>query len=162
MDSRQTRHTITPGSRAPLQGGFTFLEVIVALALLAVSASLLIGMEGAAVRRTIRDANAQQAMLAARRIMASVEAIDDKDFNLSSQDNRSVTEILDALGVPPNQDQTVQGSTAALTASLFVEDLPIPLPNAVVDPMKKITLTITWGRSRDDTVTIYYARTAGT
>jgi prepilin-type N-terminal cleavage/methylation domain-containing protein len=134
--------------------GFTFIEVIVALALLAASASILIGMEGAAIRRTIRDQNAQQATLAARRILASIEAIDPKDFNLGSSDNRPVEELLGDLGVEPDQRQ--RGNP--LTASLLVEDQPIPFPNTAINPMKRITLTISWGQGRDDSITVFYLR----
>lgn len=161
MDFGQTQLKLVSRCATVEERGFTFLEVIVALALLAVSASMLIGMEGAAVRRTIRDMNAQQAMLAARRIMASIEAINDKDFNLTSSDSRSVPELLDSLGVPPEQDQAAQGTTSALTASILVEDLQIPISAEAMEQMKKIVLTITWGMSRDDYITVYYARTAG-
>jgi prepilin-type N-terminal cleavage/methylation domain-containing protein len=134
--------------------GFTFIEVIVALTLLAASASILIGMEGAAIRRTIRDQNAQQATLAARRIMASIEAIDAKDFNLGSSDNRPVEELLSELGVDSSQQQR----NSALTASLLVEDQPIPFPNTTINPMKRLTLTISWGQGRDDFITVFYLR----
>jgi prepilin-type N-terminal cleavage/methylation domain-containing protein len=134
--------------------GFTFIEVIVALTLLAASASILIGMEGAAIRRTIRDQNAQQATLAARRVMASIEAIDAKDFTIGSSDNRPVDELLSELGVDSGQQQR----NSALTASLLVEDQPIPFPNTVINPMKRITLTISWGQGRDDFITVFYLR----
>jgi prepilin-type N-terminal cleavage/methylation domain-containing protein len=164
MDTGQARNKLSKTIAVPQhrhsEGGFTFLEVIVALALLAVSASMLIGMEGSAIRRTIRDTNAQQAMLAARRVMSVIEAMSDKDFNLSSQDNRSVPELLDALGVPPNPEEGNQSQMSALIASILVEDLQIPIPNMVVDPMKKIVLTIRWSQSRDDWIRIYYARNA--
>lgn len=141
------------------QGGFTFLEVIVALALLAVSASILIGMEASAVRRTIRDQNAQHATLAARRIMASIEAIDDKDFNLSSSENQPVEQLLQLLGVDPSTQQSNNlPAPPPLVANLLVEDQPIPLPNTVMDPMKRITLSVSWGSGRDDSVTIFYLR----
>jgi prepilin-type N-terminal cleavage/methylation domain-containing protein len=147
--------------RMKSEQGFTFLEVIVALALLAVSASILIGMEAAAVRRTIRDQNAQQATLVARRIMASIEAIDDKDFNLASSEGRPVEELLQELGVDATTQPLERGAQASpppLTASLLVEDQPIPLPNTVVDPMKRVTLKVSWGPGRDDFITIFYLR----
>jgi len=141
------------------QRGFTFIEVIVALALLAASASILIGMEGAAIRRTIRDQNAQQATLAARRIMASIEAIDAKEFNLASSDNQAVEQLLSTLGVEPAR-QRGGATMPPLTASLVVEDQPIPFPNTVINPMKRITLTISWGPGRDDFITVFYLRNA--
>jgi len=161
VDSRKPIYGIVYMQRKKSEQGFTFLEVIVALALLAVSASILIDMEAAAVRRTIRDQNAQQATLAARRIMASIEAIDDKDFTLASSQGRPAEELLQELGVD-TAAQSLQGgpqvSAPPLTASLLVEDQPIPLPNTVVDPMKRIILKVSWGPGRDDFITIFYLR----
>lgn len=142
------------------QRGFTFVEVIVALTLLAASASILIGMEGAAIRRTIRDQNAQQATLAARRIMASIEAIKSNEFNLASSDNQSVEQLLSTLGVEPGQQRNAL-PTPPLTASLVVEEQPIPFLNTVINPMKRITLTVSWGPGRDDFITVFYLRNAG-
>jgi prepilin-type N-terminal cleavage/methylation domain-containing protein len=142
------------------QRGFTFVEVIVALTLLAASASILIGMEGAAIRRTIRDQNAQQATLAARRIMASIEAIDSKEFNLGSLENQSVEQLLSTLGVEQGPQRN-GAPMPPLTASLLVEDQPIPFPNTVINPMKRITLTVSWGAGRDDLITVFYLRNAG-
>jgi prepilin-type N-terminal cleavage/methylation domain-containing protein len=138
--------------------GFTFIEVIVALALLAASASILIGMEGAAIRRTIRDQNAQQATLAARRIMASIEAIKPNEFNLSSSDNRPVEDLLSDLGVEATTSQIDQPTRPPLSASLMVEEQPIPFPNTVINPMKRLTLTISWGPGRDDFINVFYLR----
>lgn len=140
------------------EDGFTFIEVIVALALLAASASILIGMEGAAIRRTIRDQNAQQATLSARRIMASIEAIKPNEFNLSSSDNRSVEDLLRDLGVEAASSQADQPPRPPLSASLMVEEQPIPFPNTVIAPMKRLTLTISWGQGRDDFINVFYLR----
>jgi hypothetical protein len=116
-------------------------------------------MEGAAIRRTIRDQNAQQATLAARRIMASIEAIDAKEFNLASSDNQPVEQLLSTLGVEPAR-QRGGAPMPPLTSSLVVEDQPIPFPNTVINPMKRITLTISWGPGRDDFITVFYLRNA--
>ena len=67
------------------ESGFTFVEVMIALVLLASASAILVGMQSAAVHRTIRDTSAQKSMMVARRIMAMIETIPDNEFNLSSQ-----------------------------------------------------------------------------
>ena len=157
MDPGQARNGLI-NNRKHLQGGFTFLEVIVALALLAVAASILIGMEGAAVRRTIRDMNAQQAMLAARRIMASIETMKEQDFNLTTQENRPILDVLQELGAPPPSDQSVQDSLTPLSATIQVDDWILPFPDAEANPMKKILLRVSWGAQADETLEILFLR----
>jgi len=145
-----------PPKRDQLEGGFTFVEILVALTLLAGAAGLLIGLQGAAVRRTLRDTQAQQAMLAARRIMSSIESMKPADFNLSNQDNQPVASVLQALGVPASSTSSEQDSLSSLSASIQVEDWVVPLPNATPEPMKRITLRISWGIAPDDSITIFY------
>jgi prepilin-type N-terminal cleavage/methylation domain-containing protein len=138
--------------------GFTFFEVMVALALLAVAASILIGMEGAAIRRTLRDTNAQQAMLAARRIMAAVETMKEPDFNLSNQNNRPVLDVLQELGAPNPTDPTALEALQNISASITVEDWILPIPNAESSPMKRVAVSLSWGPQADDRFDVLFIR----
>jgi prepilin-type N-terminal cleavage/methylation domain-containing protein len=156
MDSWATK--LKSARRIERQDGFTFIEVMVALALLAVAASILIGMEGAAIRRTLRDTNAQQAMLAARRIMAAVEAIPANEFNLANQDNRPVLDVLQELGAPNPSDQAALAPLQSISTSITVEDWILPLPNAESSPMKKIALRLSWGTQADDQLDLLFIR----
>jgi prepilin-type N-terminal cleavage/methylation domain-containing protein len=136
--------------------GFTFIEILVALTLLAAAAGLLIGLQSAAVRRTLRDTQAQQAMLAARRIMSSIESMKKDSFDLSNQDNQPVASVLQALGVPASSDPSEQDALASLAASIQIEDWILPLPDMDQNPMKKITMKIAWGVAPDESISILY------
>lgn len=138
------------------QRGFTFIEILVALTLLAAAAGLLIGLQSAAVRRTLRDTQAQQAMLAARRIMSSIESMKKDSFDLSNQDNQPVASVLQALGVPASSDPSEQDALASLAASIQIEDWILPLPDMDQNPMKKITMKIAWGVAPDESISILY------
>ncbi len=135
--------------------GFTFIEVVIALAVMASAAGIIIGMQGAALRRTTRDTYAQQAMLAARRIMASIEALNPKNFNLQTQENQPVSAVLQTLGVTSLSDKDEAAAMSALNASLLVEDWPIPLLEKEV-LMKRIILRLFWGQGWDEAFEVIY------
>lgn len=135
--------------------GFTFIEVGIALAVMASAAGIIIGMQGAALRRTARDTTAQQAMLVARRIMASIEAMNPKNFNLQTQENQPVAAVLQTLGITSLSDKDEVAAMSALSASLLIEDWPIPLIEKEV-LMKRIILKLFWGQSWDEAFEIIY------
>jgi prepilin-type N-terminal cleavage/methylation domain-containing protein len=144
---------------ARTDGGFTFIEVTVALALLAVAASILIGMQGAAVRRTLRDTNAQTAMLVARRIMASIEILSDAEFSLATQSNSPVKDLMQQLNISGIGERTESPALDAMTASVSVDDIEIPIPmNESVEQMRRIVLRLSWGTGSDESIQLVYQR----
>lgn len=142
-------------NRQDHNAGFTFIEVVVALAVMASAAGIIIGMQGAALRRTVRDTNAQQAMLTARRIMSSIEALDPKNFNIQSQENQPASALLQTLGVTSVGDKDEAAAISTLSANLLVEDLPIPLLEKEA-LMKKIILRLFWGQGLDEALEVIY------
>jgi prepilin-type N-terminal cleavage/methylation domain-containing protein len=142
------------------QSGFTFIEITVALALLAVAASMLIGMQGAAVRRTLRDIRAQEAMLVGRRIMASIETLKDGDLLLAIRENGSVRDLLQQLNIVGVGDKSESSAISQMTASVTNDELQLEMPkppNQQV-PMRRITLRLTWGPGADESVVLVYQR----
>jgi prepilin-type N-terminal cleavage/methylation domain-containing protein len=139
----------------PRDAGFTFIEVVIALAVMASAAGIIIGMQGAALRRTVRDTNAQQSMLTARRIMSSIEAVDPKNFNIQSQENQPALAVLQTLGVTSVGDKDEAAAISAINATLLVEDLPIPLIEKEA-LMKKIVLRLFWGPGVDEALEVIY------
>jgi prepilin-type N-terminal cleavage/methylation domain-containing protein len=158
MEHAETKYRVK-GSTSASQTGFTFIEVTVALALLAVSASILIGMQGSAVRRTIRDANAQAAMLVARRIMASIEILKDSEFTISTQSNTPVRDLLQQLNISGIGEKSESGAINQMTASVTVDDLELQMPfEEKIEPMKRITLKLIWGPGSDEFMQLVYQR----
>ena len=124
--------------------GFTFIELIVALAILAASMTIFIGLQAAAVQRTIRDGNVQQAMLAARKIMAMI----DTNPALLDQGNIApspLPSIYAQLGFPPARDQSEIEALSLLQGALTVEPWALPVPDIGDPPLRKLVLTIAWG-----------------
>jgi len=146
--------------RSICQSGFTFIEITVALALLAVAASMLIGMQGAAVRRTLRDIRAQEAMLIGRRIMASIETLKDGDLLLALRENGSVRDLLQQLNIVGVGDKSESSAINQMTASVTNDELQLEMPkppNQQVQ-MRRITLRLTWGPGADESVVLVYQR----
>jgi prepilin-type N-terminal cleavage/methylation domain-containing protein len=153
-----TREPVNLRRRRSQQSGFTLIEITVALSLLAVSASIFIGMQGSAVRRTLRDTNAQAAMLVARRIMASIEILKDSEFTISTQSESPVRDLLQQLNITGMGERAESAAIDKMTASVVVDELELVLPLDRQEQMKRITLKLTWGPGADESIQIVYQR----
>ena len=161
MDTWKDRHikNFKPRTR---ESGFTFLEVMIALALLAAAGSILIGMQSAAIKRTIRDASAQQALLAARRIMASIESIPDEEFDLASQSQQPALDLMAQLDIPLDNDDAGRNPLKDIVADLQIEDWILPLPEVEETTMKQITVRVSWGSNQQDSISLRLLKSLGT
>ena len=140
------------------ESGFTFVEVMIALVLLASASAILVGMQSAAVHRTIRDTSAQKSMMVARRIMAMIETIPDNELNLSSQGEQSAIALMEQLQIPTEDTSSDDILLTKLSANLQVDDWLLPVPGAEDTPMKKIILSLSWGNSPQDHISIEFIR----
>jgi type II secretory pathway pseudopilin PulG len=137
------------------EGGFTFIELILALALLAASMTVFIGLQAAAVQRTIRDRNVQQAMLAARRIMAAI----DTNPTILEQGNIApspLPNLFSQLGFRVSGDATEQEVLSYLQGELIIENWALPVPNIEENPLRKLTLRIAWSPDPVDRFELVY------
>jgi prepilin-type N-terminal cleavage/methylation domain-containing protein len=141
--------------RSSQQGGFTLIEILIALSVMAAASVVLMGMQSAAIGRTIRDRNAQQGMLLARRIMASVESIADPN-NIQNFENESGVGALQKLGIPDPTEDAEKRALEPFQVTLLNEDFPLPLPNIDPSGLKKITLRVSWGAAIDETFFINF------
>lgn len=137
------------------QTGFTFIEVMVALIILASASGILVGMQSSAIARTIRDKNAQQGMLLGRRIMASVEALGPQGL-IGDFDGEPALNALQKWTIPDPTDDTEKRALAPFYVRMTTEDVVLPLPNTSQDPMKKVLLRISWGKEVDESFFITY------
>jgi prepilin-type N-terminal cleavage/methylation domain-containing protein len=135
--------------------GFTFVEVIVAVMVLAIATSVLIGLEATAIQRAIRDRNTQQAMLVARRILAMVEN-SEQSMTMTSQSDVPVAALLAQLGAPATSDDGERQALDRLRATVLVEDWTPPEKNISEPAMKRVTLSIAWGPDQFERFTLLY------
>lgn len=125
---------------ASSNAGFTLIEIIIAVLILASSLTILLGLQSATVRRAIQDRETQQAMLVAREIMSTVETV--KDPVLIQNASGSAEEVMKSVsgGAPlPEGDIDPSGQ---FTVDLVVEKVPLPILGE--DRMKRLTLTLLW------------------
>lgn len=149
MDPRQGEEVVAR------ERGFTFIEVIIAVMLLAAAMSVLIGLESSAVQRLIYDRNTQQAMLAARRIMSMIEIHED-DLSFANQLQGPVLTVLNQLGAPNTGNEQERIALESLNASVMIEPWTPPGNNIEENSMNRVTLSIAWGPTPDEAFTILY------
>lgn len=143
------------GHRAQNERGFTFLEIIIALMILATGAGILIGLESATIQRTIEDRTVQQAMLASRRIMAALEIIAPPD-QVTSMPRQPLISLLQELKAPPVTSPEEKMALERYTAEVQVEVFPLPLPNIEPNPLQMVSLKIFWSDRPADVFEIQY------
>jgi len=117
--------------------------------LLAAAVSVLVGLQGAAIQRTIRDRNVQQAMLAARRVLAAVE-VSEEQLTISPQTDVPMLDLLQNINAPEPRDERERRALQLLRGTLAIEDWTIPLPKIEENPMRRVDLKITWSSEPQD------------
>lgn len=139
-----TDRPLSPATEA----GFTIIEVLIALFILAVSLVTLMGLQSAVISRSLRDSNNLQAMLYARRVLAQFESSTDK-IELTDK-------TVKAAELLTESDKEADGTEADLSkleAHLKIEDWGYADKEKA---MKRISLIVSWGPSDQESLSIYY------
>ena len=123
--------------------------------LLAAAASILIGMEGAAVQRTLHDQSVQQAMLVARRILATVESAD-PSIEIQSLAGVSATQALQTLNAPQATDPREQRALDRIQVTMEVQQWQLPIPKIEENPLRRLELKLSWGDQPDENFVVTY------
>lgn len=125
------------------RGGFTLIEITIAVVILASALVILLGLQTSAIDRTIRDQNSQQAMLVSRRILSAVEA--KKDELDVGEIAGNIEEVLNQLNAQDGED--VAEREALLNIENYQVRLEIELSSLpeLDEQMKRILLTLSWG-----------------
>ena len=144
------------GARRLKKGGFTLIEVVIALMILAVSLTTLLSLLSSVVQRTIRGQREEKAMLAARSVLASIET------NASAKSvepfEGMLPDLLLRMNVNLPEDKTdsgeqEDGALASYQANLVVEPWGIA---TFPDALQRIRLVVSWGPTTLDRVTLDY------
>ncbi len=148
MDTRQTKEL------SHLRG-FTLLEVMIALMILASAASIMIGLQTAAVSRTLRDKQVQHAMLASRAIMSAIE-LGGEEIPISDQNGTPLLAVLQQLGLPAPSSEEQQRVLESLRVFLQIQPWNLPFENISENPMRKLVLGIAWGDAPQERFVVEY------
>ena len=134
------------------ESGFTFIEIILAVTILAIAASITIGLQAASISRTIEDRNTQTALLAGRQILSMLEI---NEANLDNLDrDSSLSSLFSEYKVPITDDEGGKKELERFTGHLAITDWPIP--GMSKGGMKQIALRISWGSEDFEGVDLLY------
>jgi len=140
-------------SRLLESDGFTLIEVILAVVLLASSLAVILSLQSSILDQTVRDRNREVALLAGRRILAQMELGDGTvdDF----EESGPLPQILRKICKKEieNSEEDIE-KFSIFDATLSIR--PWGLPGLNENAMKRITLTISWTKSPLDMVELVY------
>ena len=148
---------MTRSRAASADRGFTLIEVALAVIILGGSLIVLLGLQSSIIERTIRDTKKQRAMLLAREILSAIESNPTPPVPQST--DGSVRDVLDVLLATPDTDRRQNPEDAEFVARMEVSIVGIP--NVAPDAMRKIVLTLSWGKSDLDQLTTVYFTQSG-
>lgn len=135
-----------PVSKCAGTAGFTLLEVIVAIMILASALVIILGMQSAVIDQSVRAQQEQQAMLLARRILARLET-----GHTSVPDGTSEftgNEILEKFELESRESEERLERIEGLAVRTVVDYSGVP--GVDLKAMRRILLTIAWGPTADD------------
>jgi len=146
---------LAPPADPRSERGFTLIEITFAIVILAGSLVVLLGLQSASTQASIRDAQKQRAVLAARALMSAIEV---GDPEVEVQDTTAPMSELLADNLPgnlaPPAEEGPRGPTAGLTGRLKVEFWQLPGMDPEV--VKRVSLRVMWSDSPIDAVEILY------
>lgn len=135
-----------------LQQGFTLIEIIIAVMVLAVSLTTILGLQSSSTDQAIRTRNKQEAMLIAREIMSAIELQGSAIENISL--NTSALEVLQKYLPPDKQKKNRAETGLPLQADLSIDFWAMKgLPDKSV---KKVSLVVYWSDNPQDKISIIY------
>lgn len=127
--------------------GFTLIEITLAIFLLAVSLVTILGLQSSVVQRSINDSNELQAMLIARRILASIES-GETPATVQDRTARASTFL------HSDDEQHDDKIDESLEVQLKIEEWTIEaFPQALVN---RVLVRVFWGEDPSQSLSIYY------
>lgn len=132
--------------------GFTIIEIVIAVAILATALVTLLGVQASILERTVRDRNVQQAMLLAREALAAIESLDEP-LDLQSE-QMPIGQLLEKLGIEHGAWDAELEQLDLYTAQFNVTAWGIP--GLDDEAMKRVSLVLFWGPDPRDQFEVVY------
>lgn len=153
MDLRKESGEKLRVKRHSVQSGFTLIEIIIAVMILAISFTTILGLQSSSTDQAIRTRNKQQAMLMAREIMSAIELTGTAIENTSM--NAPARVVLEKY-LPADSKKPIEKDPTALplTADLNINYWGVKgLPDKSI---KRVTLKLYWSDNPQDKIVIEY------
>ena len=136
-----------------LPRGFTMIEIMIAVLILAGSLVVILGLESSLTKQALRTKNKQAAMLLARRVLAGIEASEtvpeDQDIT------QPMSKLLDTFaGVSADESKQPQQDPNEYVGHLLVATTQIQ--GLEENAIKRVTLNVSWSDQPSDSVQVDY------
>lgn len=125
------------------QQGFTFIEILIALIMLASSFTIIIGLQTAAISATVYDSQMQKGLLIARTIMSYLEVSDESISNMNKSGN--AISVLESIAPNIPNGTINMREFQSYQAELIIEYWNVELlaPNS----LQRVMLKVWWGQN---------------
>lgn len=123
--------------------GFTLIEVLIALLILATSMIVILSLQGSIMSRTVQDGRAQRALLASRLILSLIEAQEDTLPLVNDQGNAS--SIIKAVAPEGGNLPTSFNPADYSDIQASISTQPWATEGISVNSLKKFVVTLRWG-----------------
>lgn len=153
MAKARVSSTQTARPRVASGSGFTLVEVLLAIVVLAAGVTTIYGLQAANARATLQISNENQAVLLARQFFATLDARPEPSPPVGEQTVEGTFEdIYRGIGMkaPPfSEDALARYRVTMVVDQWTVGDL-------LKRPMRRMQLTIRWGGTARDHITLTY------
>jgi len=140
--------------------GLTFIEVLIAILILGMSISTILGLQFSVMEQALQDKNQRIAMLIARNVLSAIE-IDPSSFSNKHINKPASSIIKDFIG-NINLDKEELAQYNNFNVELNIQETEIPMitgENIDFIAMKEIHLTVFWGDlDNEQTNVVYFSR----
>lgn len=123
--------------------GFTLLEVLIALLILATSMVTILSLQGAIMSRTVQDSRAQRALLASRLILSLIEA--QEDTLPFTNDQGTVADIIKVIAPEGGNLPTILNLSDYADIQAAITTQPWTAGGIAENLLKKFVITLKWG-----------------
>lgn len=139
------------------RNGFTMIEIMIAVMILAGSLVVILGLEASLTRQALRTKNKQIAMLLARRVLAGIEASE------NVPEDQDVTEpmpkLLDKFAGVSLTEKSESKQAELQNQETYIGHLLVattPIQGLEENAVKRITLNVSWSDQPSDSIVIDY------
>lgn len=135
--------------------GFTIIEIVFAIVLLAGSLVVIIGLQTSVIQKALRDRNQERAALIARSVMTAIE--DDPDLVDLGEQTVLAAKLLKDYGIiEPDKEEQLSEVPDEVQVTLKVEDVEVPIPLADPVALRRVYLRVFWDETPDDQLELVY------
>lgn len=142
---------------SPNSAGFTLIEVLIALLVLATSMIVILSLQGSIMSRTVQDSRAQRALLASRLILSLIEAQEATLPLVNDQGNAA--EVIRAIAPEGGNLPASFNPQDLFDIQASITTQPWTPGGIAANSLKKFVVTLRWGDGPSESLETTYLGT---